>query len=99
MDKEWRMEMYYPEIVSGTLVRFELADVVCPESDIVLQKATGRLEVTGRVVLLSDAGKERNYYAVVQVKGIATPLIVPVNHVEIARETASDPLAEFSGEK
>ena len=67
--------MYYPEIVSGTHVRFKMANVVCPDTEIILEKTTGCLEVTGRVVLLSDAGKEKNYYAVVEVNGIATPLI------------------------
>jgi hypothetical protein len=90
--------MYYPEIVSGALVRFKLANVVCPDSEIIWEKTTGCLEVTGRVVLLSDAGKEKNYYAVVEVNGIATPLIVPVNQVELTRDESSDRIAEYLGE-
>jgi hypothetical protein len=92
------MKMYYPEIISGTFVRFKLANVVCPDSKIILEKTTGCLEVTGRVVLLSDAGKEKNYYAVVKVNGIATPLIVPVNQVELIRDESPDRIAEYLGD-
>jgi len=90
--------MYYPEIVSGALVRFRLANVVCPDSEIILEKTTGYLELTGRVVLLSDAGKEKNYYAVVEVNGIAAPLIVPVNQVELTRDESPDRIAEYLGD-
>jgi len=90
--------MYYPEIVSGALVRFKVTNVVCPDAEIILGKTTGCLEVTGRVVLLSDAGKEKNYYAVVEVNGIATPLIVPVNQVELTRDESPDRIAEYLGD-
>ena len=90
--------MYYPEIVSGALVRFKVANVVCPDFEIILEKTTGCLEMTGRVVLLSDAGKEKNYYAVVEVNGIATPLIVPVNQVELTRDESPDRIAEYLGD-
>ena len=90
--------MYYPEIVSGAIVRFRLANVVCPDTEIILEKTTGYLEVTGRVVLLSDAGKEKNYYAVVEVNGIATPLIVPVNQVELTRDESPDRIAGYLGD-
>ncbi len=90
--------MYYPEITSGAIVRFKLANVVCPDSEIILEKTTDCLEVTGRVVLLSDAGKERNYYAVVEVNGIATPLIVPVNQVELTRDESPDKITEYLGD-
>ncbi len=90
--------MYYPEIGSGATVRFKLANVVCPDAEIIWEKTTDGLEVTGRVVLLSDAGKEENYYAVVEVNGIATPLIVPVNQVEVTRDTSPDKIAEYLGD-
>ena len=90
--------MYDPEIASGAQVRFKLANVVCPDTEIIWEKTTGCLEVTGRVVLLSDAGKEKNYYAVVEVNGIATPLVVPVNQVEITRGEYTDKIAEYLGD-
>jgi len=90
--------MFYPEISSGAIVRFRMANVVCPESEIILKKTTGCLELTGRVVLLSDAGEKSNYYAVVEVKGIATPLVVPVKEVELTHDAASERIAEYSGE-
>lgn len=90
--------MFYPEVASGTTVRFKLANVVCPDSEVIWEKVTGCLEVTGTVVLLSDAGKKKNYYAVVKVNGIATPLIVPVNQVELTRGRSSDRIAEYLGD-
>lgn len=90
--------MYYPEISSGALVRFKMANVVCPESESIWEKTTGCLELTGRVVLFSDAGEEKDYYAVVEVKGIAAPLVVPVKEVELTRDVSSDRIVKYSGD-
>lgn len=79
--------MVYPMYGAGSQVRFSLENVVCPDLENILEKATSRLEVTGKVVMLSDAGKQERYYAVVEVGGIATPLIVPVDRLGPA-ETA-----------
>ena len=67
----------------GTQVRFRLKDVYCPEIDKVLQDMTERLEMTGKVLYLSDSGKLLNHYAVVEVRGLTTPVVVPSASVNI----------------
>ena len=76
-------EMFFTEIGAGTQVRFPLSTIVCPEKDLVVEQVTDRLEVTGKIVYLSDAGEKRDYYAIVEVGGIHTPLIVPVDQLEL----------------
>ena len=65
-------------VSSGTRVRFALSRVMCPDFDEVCRQTDSNLEVEGRVVFLSDYGKLRKHFAVVQVKGIHVPLIIPV---------------------
>ena len=82
--------MYYEEIKSGSLVRFQMSSIVCPERPQVLEKITSRLNLTGKVVQLSDAGNQQDFYAIVQVSGIASPLIIPVSRVELYRALSED---------
>ena len=82
--------MYNEEIKPGSLVRFQLSGIVCPERQQVLEKITSRLNLTGKVVQLSDAGGRQDYYAIVQVGGIVSPLIVPVSRVELCRVLSGD---------
>ena len=73
--------MYWPEVGPGSQVRFKLADVVCPEPEQVIDKLTETLEVTGKVVFLSDSGEEKDQFAIVEVNGVMCPLIVPVDEI------------------
>ena len=84
-----------PDVSSGSTVRFKLVNVVCPEPDQIYTKVTNRLELTGRVVSLSDGGEQRNHYAIVQVGGIMSPLIVPVEQVEICDVAPPRPEAKI----
>jgi len=86
--------MVYPAIGSGSVVRFRLESVLCPDLENILHKATERLEVTGKVILLSDAGGFKDSYAVVEVGGIATPLIVPVREVQTYQASTEEARAE-----
>jgi hypothetical protein len=74
--------MWFKEIGAGTLVRFDLASVVCPDQENIVEKITSRLGLTGKVVMLSDAGEKVNHYAVVRVSGIMSPVVVPVDSLE-----------------
>jgi len=87
--KELENKMLNADVVSGSLVSFDLRSVVCPDSEDILCKASGNLELSGTVVLFSDDGSNKDYYAVVEVDGIATPLIVPVNNIRRQVKTAS----------
>ena len=77
--------MFYTDITSGSVVRFQLSSVVCPDREQILKKITNRLNLTGKVVQFSDAGDKHDYYAIVQVGGILNPLIVPVNQIELCQ--------------
>ena len=75
--------MFCNDMKSGSVIRFKLASVICPDQEQVIENITNHLALTGKVLQLSDAGEKRNYYAVIQVGGIMNPLIVPVNEIEI----------------
>jgi len=75
-----------PEVTSGSTVRFKLLSVVCPEIKRVFEKVTHSLELTGKVVSLSDGGEQKNHFAIVEVGGIMSPLIVPVDEVKLCSD-------------
>ena len=75
--------MFIPEVTAGSIVRFKLDSVVCPEKERIIANINDRLKVTGRVVFLSDAGERKSHFAVLEVKGIMSPLIVPVDRIEM----------------
>lgn len=56
---------------------FKLGDVHLPDVAEVLARMTEDTELQGTVSLLSDQGQHRAAFAVVEVKGILMPLIVP----------------------
>jgi hypothetical protein len=85
-----KRKMFLPEVGSGSLVWFRLASVVCPDRQEILEKVTGQLQITGRVILLSDAGEQRGYFAIVEVPGIATPLVVPAASIETFSSAEDD---------
>ena len=61
--------------------RFRLADVICPGRQQVQRQITPELEVLGEVVFLSDRGHEPDRFAIIEVEGIFSPLIVPVERL------------------
>ncbi len=73
--------MLFENVGAGTHVQFSLSSVVCPNVEDVIEKVTGRLALTGEVVMLSDSGEKKDRFAVVQVKGIAAPLVVPIEEL------------------
>ena len=76
---------------SGARVRFALSRVVCPDFDEVCRKTDSNLEVEGRIVFLSDYGKVQKHFAVVQVKGIHVPLIIPVEDLRLGDASGAQP--------
>jgi len=69
---------------SGTRVSFRREAVVCPGANRIAQAPPRADELTGEVVLVSDYGEHKNYFAIVSVDGIDVPLIVPVQKITIA---------------
>lgn len=66
---------------SGVRVSFKLGEVVCPDLEQMLTQLTPELELSGEVVFFSDYGKSKNHFAIVDVRGLLTPLIVPVSRL------------------
>ncbi len=67
----------------GENVRFALSEVICPAPDELYKQIGSGLEIEGQVVFLSDYGKLRGHFVIVQVKGIHVPLIVPVENLQL----------------
>ncbi|MCH8007208.1 MAG: hypothetical protein IH888_13440 [Planctomycetes bacterium] len=65
-------------IGGGSPVEFDLGDVFCPSFDQLLTRLGPRLTLAGEVSYMSDHGGKRDHFAVIEVGGIFTPLIVPV---------------------
>ncbi len=74
-------------IEPGESVRFVLSKVICPGLDELCKQIGSDLEIEGQVVFLSDYGKLRRHFAIVQVKGIHVPLIVPVENLELMEQS------------
>ncbi|MCP4590115.1 MAG: hypothetical protein GY842_05175 [bacterium] len=82
------------ELISGQSVLFTLRDAVCPDPAEIIRATGPDLQVTGSIVFFSDGGDQKKRFAVVEVTGIHTPLIVPVEYLDAATriscEEASD---------
>jgi hypothetical protein len=66
---------------SGTKVAFRLREAMCPTASEVADQITPDLEIRGQVVFLSDSGESKDHFAIVEVEGLATPVIVPVSKI------------------
>jgi len=76
------------ELTSGQTVIVQLKDAVCPDLADTLRGIGPELRVTGNIVFFSDGCNRENHFAIVEVAGIHTPLIVPVDRLEsVARLT------------
>ncbi len=65
------------------MVKFQLEDVISPELIFVLKNITRQLEMTGKVLFLSDSGQKKKHFAVVEVDGVMAPVVVPVQQLRI----------------
>jgi hypothetical protein len=66
-------------LIPGQKVQFKLADIHLPDIAEVLSRMTDDVELIGQITLLSDQGEHRSAFAVIEVKGILMPLIVPAS--------------------
>jgi len=65
-------------MTNGRTVFFTLRDVICPDLIALFEHIGPELVVSGQVACLSDSGQEKDHFAIVDIEGIYTPLIVPV---------------------
>jgi hypothetical protein len=63
------------------IVQFRLADIYFPEPAKVAMQLHNQDQIQGEVVDLSDSGANKDAYAVIEVKGLTQPLLVPVNRI------------------
>jgi hypothetical protein len=59
-------------------VSFRIRDVYVPEPAQILVELHGQDLLCGQVVELSDRGFDKDAFAVVEVRGLRTPVVVPV---------------------
>jgi len=66
---------------TGTRVSFKLAEVVCPERQRVASQIGPDLEVIGEIVFVSDGEGRQDEFAIIEVAGLLTPVIVPMSNL------------------
>jgi hypothetical protein len=66
-----------PWLAVGNGVTFRLRHVECPDLTPLFEHVGPDLRVVGQVVCLSDSGVRKDHFAIVDVEGMYTPLIVP----------------------
>lgn len=86
--------MFFPEFAAGNVINFSLESVVCPDFTQIVDKITRCLEISGRIIFLSDAGEKADHFAVVQVDGVMSPLIVPVDCIKSCSSASYDDRAD-----
>jgi hypothetical protein len=75
-------QVNFSPIERGQRFRFRLGDVICPDAQQAISQITPELEVTGRTIFLSDCGEEAERFAVLEVNGVCSPLVVPVERLQ-----------------
>lgn len=68
--------------VRGRQVEFSLGDLSLKEQISALQHMTGDLALTGRVVDFVEFGDPPEPFAVMEVRGIKTPMLVPLSALQ-----------------
>ena len=89
------------ELRPGERVSFRLGDIHLPDLAEVVARMTEDTELHGTVSLLSDQGGHRAAFAVIEVKGILMPLIVPASCIQVTpkAEPNAEPAAPAKDDK
>jgi len=67
--------------VPNRWVNFKIKHVRVPEPAEILMKLHGDDLLQGRIIQLSDSGFQQDAFAVVEVEGLAQPVVVPMNRI------------------
>ena len=67
---------------AGDAVQFRLKKIIFPDLDQVVSEIESKLDISGQVSFLSDSGKTKDRFAIVNVAGIGSPLIVAVDDLQ-----------------
>ena len=68
---------------TGTRVSFKLEDVLSPGLDRIIDEVTPELSVAGEIMFLSDIGEEERGFAIVNVGGTMSPVVVPTDCIRV----------------
>ena len=71
--------MSFIDVAIGSRVSFKLNQIVCPDLNQVIGQVSPDLAISGEIVFLSDCEKGNRRFAIVDVGGIMSPLIVPIS--------------------
>jgi len=84
---------------SGTRVSFKLEDVLSPGLDRILDEVTPELSVAGEIMFLSDIGEEERGFAIVNVGGTMSPVVVPTDCIRVVNSSgkSSESIAQQRG--
>ena len=63
-------------------VNFKIKDVYVPEPGQILLELHGDDLLQGKIIDSSDSGFQQNAFAVVEVEGLAQPVVVPMNRIK-----------------
>jgi len=62
-------------------VNFKIRDVYVPDPGEILMKLHGDDLLQGKIIDASDSGFQQEAFAVVEVEGLAQPVVVPMNRI------------------
>jgi hypothetical protein len=67
--------------VRNRWVNFRISDVYVPDPSQILKELHGRDLLQGKIIDVSDSGAQQEAFAVVEVEGLAQPVVVPMNRI------------------
>lgn len=67
---------------TGDAVQFRLRQIIYPDLDQVVSEIETKLDISGQVAFLSDSGTTKDRFAIINVAGIGSPLIVSVDDLQ-----------------
>ena len=68
--------------VRNQWVHFRINDVYFPDPARILMELHGTDVLQGKIIDMSDSGAQQEAFAVVEVEGIAQPVVVPMNRIK-----------------
>jgi hypothetical protein len=68
--------------VRNRWVNFKIKDVYVPDPAQILMELHGDDLLQGKIIDASDSGFQQDAFAVVEVEGLAQPLVVPMNRIK-----------------
>jgi len=84
---------------AGDAVQFRLKEIIYPDLDQVFGEIESKLDVSGQVTFLSDSGGEKDRFAIINVAGIGSPLIVAVDQLQSSLARSGDADGEGRDER